>query len=222
MTSLSQAKKRVDAIFKKYVTGLPTSSLIPPKAVAGKVYEAVVLGYVVENIVRRERLQLRLIGGSKLYLKTAPGPINLAYPHIALFHGGGHVANLFTDVEFTTLSCLRAGNPAPCSPGDCHELDLAIVDASASGRPVPQQIWLAVECKHTAYKKALLRESLGIRRELSLLTDPPHPTRFQRWPATTVPANPPACLMVCCSDPNVHAFAAPGAVFGIAFEHVPL
>ncbi len=222
MATLGQAKRRVDAIFKKYVAGLPAASLIPPKAVAGKLYEAVVLGYVIENLVRQEQLQLSLIGGSKLYLKTAPGPINPAYPHIALSRGGTHVADLFTDVEFTTLSCLRAGNPAPCSPGDCHELDLVIVDASAAGRPVPPQIWLAVECKHTAYKKALLRESLGVRRELSLLIDPPQLTRFQRWPATTVPANPPACLMVCCSDPNVYAFAAPGAVFGIAFEHVPL
>lgn len=222
MTTLGQAKKRVDAIFKKYIAGLPASSLIPPKAIAGKLYEAVVLGYVVENLVRHEHLQLRLIGGSKLHLKTAPGPINPAYPHIALHRGGTHVANLFTDVEFTTLSCLRAGNLAPSTPGDCHELDLAIVDASAVGRPLPPQIWLAVECKHTAYKKALLRESLGIRRELSLLTDPPQPTRFVQWPATTVPANPPTCLMVCCSDPNVYAFAAPGAVFGIAFAHVPL
>ena len=220
--TLAQAKKRVDAIFKKYVAGLPAASLIPPKAVAGKLYEAVVLGYVVENLVRREHLQLSLVGGTKLYLKTAPGPINPTYPHIAVFQSGAHVANLFTDVEFTTLSCLLGGNPAPCSPGDCHELDLVMVDASATGRPVPPQIWLAVECKHTAYKKSLLRESLGVRRELGLLTNPPVATRFQQWPATTVPAKPPACLMVCCSDPNVYAFAGPGAVFGITFHHVPI
>jgi hypothetical protein len=221
MTTLAQAKRRVDRIFKKYVSGVPTSSLIPPKAIAGKLYEAVVLGYVAENLVRREWLQLNLVGGSKLHLKSSPGPINFAYPHIAVSRGGTHVANLFTDIEFTTLSCQKAGNPTACGPGDCHELDLAIVDVSSSGRPLSQEIWLAVECKHTVYKKSLLRESLGVRRELSLLT-PPRPTRFQRWPQTSVPANPPACLMVCCSDTNAYVFSPPGAVFGIDFQHVPI
>jgi hypothetical protein len=221
MTTLAQAKRRVDRIFKKYVAGVPTSSLIPPKAIAGKLYEAVVLGYVAENLVRRERLQLNLVGGSKLHLKTSPGPINVAYPHIGISRSGTHVANLFTDIEFTTLSCQQTGNPAACGPGDCHELDLAIVNASANGRPLSREIWLAVECKHTVYKKSLLRESLGIRRELSLLA-PHNRTRFQHWPQPSVPAYPPACLMVCCSDPNAHAYSAPGAMFGIEFHHVPI
>jgi hypothetical protein len=221
MPTLAQAKRRVQGIFKKYMSGVPSSTLIPPRAVAGKVYEAIVLGYVVENLVRREGMRLALVGGSKLYLKTAPGPINPSYPYIKVVKNSVHVASVFTDIEFTTLSCQAAGNSTPCTPGDCHELDIVVVDASATGRPCPQMIWLGVECKHTVYTKSLLREALGVRRELSLLR-PSTPTRFQNWPQQTVPADPPACLMVCSSDVKALSFSAPGAIFGIEFHHVPI
>jgi len=105
--------------------------------------------------------------------------------------------------------------------GDYHELDILIVDAGSSGRPRYDQIWLGVECKNTGYGKELLREILGVRRELSLLTDAKF-TRFQNWPRMTVPANPPSCLMVYSSDEDVMDYAAPGLMFGIDFVHEPM
>jgi hypothetical protein len=221
MTTLQQAKNRVDGIFNRYVSGMPSVSLIPPRAVAGKVYEALVLCYLAENLVQRERYRLRLVGGGRLYLKTAPGPINLSYPHFEAFRGPVHIANVFTDVEFATLSCRLARKPAPTTSGDYHELDIVVVEPAAHGRPWPDELWLGIECKHTVYAKNLLREALGLRRELSLLA-PPRPTNFTVWPQTVVPADPPVCLMTCSSDARVKNFSAPGSIFGIDFCHVPI
>jgi hypothetical protein len=221
MTTLAQAKAKVDAIIGKYVSGAPASTLIPPKAVAGKVYEAVVLGYLIENFVALERLRFRLVGGTQIYLKTSPGPINVSYPHFAVYRDKAHVANMFTDVEFLTLSCALVGNNTPTSAGDLHELDILIVNKSARRYPKPDEVWLGVECKHTSFEKNLLREALGIRRELSVLTEL-KPTAFSKWPTMMVRANLPSSLLVCSSDPRIYRYSSPGPFFGIDFHHVPI
>jgi hypothetical protein len=105
--------------------------------------------------------------------------------------------------------------------GDYHELDLAITDSGVSGRPSHSQIWLGVECKNTGYTKGLLKEILGIRRELSLLQND-RPTRFNSWPRTSVPAEPPSCLLVYSTDAAVNNYSSPGSVFGIDFYHEPI
>jgi hypothetical protein len=110
---------------------------------------------------------------------------------------------------------------APLTLGDYHEIDVAIVAPNVSGRPQPTEIFLAAECKNTGYQKSLLREILGVRRELSLLDDP-RATAFASWPRSSVPASPPSCIVVYSTDAQVLKYAAPGAYFGIDFFHEPL
>ena len=83
------------------------------------------------------------------------------------------------------------------------------------------ELWLGIECKNTGYQKGLLKEILGIRRELSLLSNSKL-TRFRVWPRTTVPADPASCLLVYSTDANVSDYAAPGEVFGIDFIYDPM
>jgi hypothetical protein len=64
----------------------------------------------------------------------------------------------------------------------------------------------------------LLREILGVLRELSFL-HVPVPTRFVKWPRSNVPADPPSSLPVFCTDASVSNYADPGDVFGIDFIH---
>ncbi len=154
-------------------------------------------------------------------LKSSPGPINLAYPHIELNRNGSHVADLWTDVEFLSLSYCTNASSSPPTKGHYHELDLVVVRLGASGRPRCDEIWLGVECKNTTYQKGLLKEILGIRRELSLLRDPTK-TPFNTWPQTHVPASPPSCLMVYSTDPGVVQYSAPGTMFGIDFVYESL
>lgn len=220
--NVDQARARIAAAFDAYLEGgnQGHGSLVAENVGGGKLYEAYVLAHVVRHLVRRERFDLVLSVGSVVLLKGAPGPINPTYPHIQMWREGRHVANIWTDVEFTALSCHRTGQ-TPCEPGHYHELDIVVADADSSGRPTPEQIWLGIECKHRQYGKDMLRQILGVRRELSYLHGERR-TRFRRWPANAVPAEPPSCLMVFSSSSNVDQYAAPGATFGIQFEHLPM
>jgi hypothetical protein len=208
--------------FAKYTGATSTTavSLIPNDIKAGKLYEAHVLGCIARDLTTKEGLELVLVQGSKIVLKGSPGPINSAYPHIEVRRSGIYIADLWTDVEVSTLSFARSGLSTPAL-GHYHELDIVMVDATTSGRPRPDQLWLGVECKHTPYDKALLRQILGVRRELSLLQDAQQ-SRFSKWPVSTVPAEPPSCLIVYSSSNAVLNYTHPGEVFGIRFIYEPL
>src|ERR1039458_2350390 len=176
--------------FRRYC-GVPSSgtqSLVPATISAGKMYEAHVLSLIVEKLVTREGYSLILAGGNKLQLKSAPGPINRTYPRIELRRSGVCVAELWTDVEFLSLSHASCRS-VTLTKGDYHELDLIIVGPGQQGRPRHDSVWLGVECKNTGYQKGLLKEILGIRREVSLLADN-RPTRYRRLQ----PIPPRACL----------------------------
>jgi hypothetical protein len=82
-------------------------------------------------------------------------------------------------------------------------------------------IWLGVERKNTGYQKGLLKEILGIRRELSFVTDD-RSTNFKVWLRAQVPADPASCLLVYSTDAAVSEYAAPGQMFGIDFIHEPM
>jgi hypothetical protein len=196
------------------------ADLIPESLTAGKAYEAYVLGLVCERLHLDEGFSLRLVGGTKIALKSSPGPINTSYPHIKVFKEHKHIANIWTDVEFTALSATKSGKH-PLSLGDYHEMDIAVVLPTAEARPTPDQVLLLVECKNTGYQKTLLREILGIRRELSFLSHPSS-SFFSKWPRSTVPADPPSCITVFSTDPAVLNYCGPGTTFGIDFFHEPL
>ena len=219
----NQIQRRLRDIFRQHLgaSATVTGELVPQAISAGKLYEAHVLSRVVEHLAKDERFSLMLVGGTKVQLKTSPGPINRNYPRIELRRSGGCLAELWTDVEFLSLSYCRGSAPAALTKGDYHELDVVIVQSGASGRPRVDQIWLGIECKNTGYMKSLLREILGIRRELSFLTDL-RTTKFRSWPRTSVPADPASCLLVYSTDANVTDYAAPGRTFGIDFIHEPM
>lgn len=172
------------------------------------------------ELVNSEGYQLRLVNSEFLPLQSTPRPIDRRRPRVEVRTATRCVAEMWTDVEFLSLSySRRAGGPP--ERGEYHELDIVVVDQDLEGRPPHSNIWLAVECKNTGYNKGLLKEILGIRRELSLLQDPIR-TKFRKWPRETVPANPASCLVVFSTDRAVLEYARPGEVFGIDFRHEEL
>lgn len=222
MLTLSEVKARIDGILRRYQSaGAAAPSVLPPALTAGKLYEAWVVCRVLERLRVEEGYAIVLRQGTRVALKSAPGPINRVYPYFELTAAGSPPLEVWTDVEFMALSHAQRGGSGPPLRGDYHELDVVVVEAGTSGRPTHAQILLGVECKNTGYSKDLLRGILGVRRELSLLVDPRR-TRFRRWPAAAVPADPASCLLVYSTDPGVASYAAPGRVFGIDFVHEPL
>ena len=220
MIKAKDIKKRIEAAIKKYAKARSSKaySLVPSSLTSGKLYEAHVLSLVLEHLYNDENFRIVLINTNLIPLKSSPGPINPRYPHFDLFNGRQKIAELWTDIEFLTLSCSYRNSLTPPTSGDYHELDILIVDPGVSGRPSHKNVWLGVECKNTGYNKNLLKEILGIRRELSLLQNH-QSTKFSKWPRTTVPADPPSCLLVYSTDSSVSSYASPGGVFGIDFYH---
>ena len=197
--------------------------LLPPGTLEDKLYEIHVLVRVLETLQRVERLDVVIRGSGTLPLRLSGGPIDRRrYAHFGLVRSGRAVADVWTDIEVTTLGHSIAGAPTPMEPGHLHEVDVIIVDHGTNGYPRHDQVWLAVECKHTTFGKNLLRQILGLRRELSYLRAMSR-TRFNYWPESEVPADPASCVAVYSSDPRVVRFSiVPGSTFGIRFSHEPL
>lgn len=213
-------KANIEAIIKRFASASSSKaySLVPQSLTSGKLYEAHILSIVLQQLSTQENFQIVLINSSFIELKSSHGPINRSYPHFQLLRGDKLVAELWTDVEFISLSYDQCSLPRPIQRGDFHELDIIITDHGLYGRPKNSQIWLGVECKNTGYNKGLLKEILGIRRELSFLSNP-KPTHFMKWPRSEVPADPASCLMVFSTDARVALYSSPGEIFGIDFQH---
>ena len=137
--------------------------------VASKLYEAKVLSAVLSRL-SAVGYSFVVVNGT-VSLKAAPGPINKSYAHIKVNFAGKHVANIWTDVEFVGLSSYElAGLTAPSARGEYHELDVLVCDPSATVRPRADQVFIGVEAKHwREIPKKLLREILGVRREMSFV-----------------------------------------------------
>lgn len=218
-----QLKRRIEYAIKRYAHAANSKSysLVPLTVQAGKLYEAHVLSLVLQRLSQDEGFSIFLVNSSFITLKTGHGPINRRYPRFDLFRNGTKAAELWTDIEFISLSyAARAVSRSP-DAGEFHELDLVVVDPNITGHPRHDQIWLAVECKDTNYGKNLLREILGIRRELSCLTQSTA-TRFSTWPRPHVMARPPSCLMVYSTSVAIASYTSPGELFGIDFVHAPI
>jgi len=218
----SAIKSKITRALRKGVnaTTRDLRGLMPASLTAGKLYEAYSLALVCAELKSKEACTLTLVGSSKITLKSSPGPINSKYPHIKVEKNGVHFANIWTDIEFVSLSACTTPK-AHLNKGDYHEMDIVLVPSSVLGRPQHNEILIAVESKNTGYQKNLLREILGVRRELSYLVDPIS-TVFKTWPNAQVPADPPSCLLVYSTDPAIHKYSSPGNFFGINFYHASL
>ena len=220
-TTLEAARAAIDGLMDSYRSiDDDGSSVLGTSLTSGKVYEAWAVCEVLRRLRDEEGYHATLRRSTKLAFKSAPGPINRDFPHFRLTKHKHSAIELWTDVEFLSMSHAHRGSAEPVGRGDRHELDVLVVPAGLHGRPSHRQVLIGVECKNTGYTKDLLRSILGVRRELSLLS-PGTNTRFAHWPRVEVPAEPPSCLLVYSSDPTIGEYAAPGETFGIDFVHLP-
>lgn len=216
--NLEQAKAAIDTILAQYTAASDPVSLIAPSFTSGKMYEAWVLGHVLQRLELHEGYVVRLVGGSKIHLKSSPGPINRAYPHFELLHASKPMLEVWTDVEFATLSYSLSVHTYAPGPAHRHELDVVVVPNGTDGYPKHDEVLIGVECKNTTFDKGMSRAALGVRRELSFLS-PPTATAFSVWPVAEVPAIPPSVLMVFSTDPGVSIYNVSGAAFGVIYVH---
>lgn len=173
----------------------------------------------------RPTLTFQLRNGSAVGFQRHRGPIvRTATSHVAILENGGVVGEIWTDVECVAIS-------APTSAkfhlghifGMGHELDIVVVKPRTNGRPLPNEILLAAEAKNRSFSKELLKQILGVRREMTMRRShrPRSPRHWFAWWTPRLPANPPSGLIAYCSYPNIANYGGPANYWGIHMKHLP-
>lgn len=222
----ARAIKEIRRVFAGYRAKQPGDRKLLAALKDGKLYELFVLSKVVTSLTSRG-FNLTFVPSkaapTTLKFKAAPGMIKMADAHFELRapHSSSTAFRLFLNIEFDTL-----GHHHTASVWDSsrrHELDI-IVTTSTSGYPAHDEIALGVECKAVAkFTKDLLKEALGVRREMALFTGHQQPSTLTQagvHPQKAVAADPPSEFIVAYIDPKGSNYRLSPKVFGIEFEHM--
>ena len=213
--NLSAAKTEVDTFFRGFRVYARPQLL---RRGQGKVYELYCLAKTVEFLQSHAGVSVRFVGRD-VDFKSSPGKIDRTKSHFII---SGHRSDLelHTDIEVQTLSSTDVVGAPDLS--SYHEIDLVLVEHAQHGqRPAHDQIVLGVECKsHANFKKKILREVLGVRRELSLLNFASSKLHaFLLGQPREIRANPPSEYWLAFTDPKGERYRSGPAVFEIQFEH---
>lgn len=214
------AESMIKRVFKTYATQPPLPGRKITASQLGKVYELYCLSRFLEEL-KADGFRLFYRGKPDAAFKGSPGLIDPKKdPHFDVQgQTGGVIGQIWLNIEIMTLGA--AINHARDSSRK-HELDIILVDPGATGRPHFERILVGIECKSTAnFRKPILKEALGVRREMSLL----HQAQLSRLSECTnnrnmsVPADPPSEYYVCYVDPKGDNYKQSPGAFGIGFRH---
>lgn len=218
----NSAKTKITDFFKHYKLSRGHVSTHLAQMATGKLYELYCLSRVVEHLQRRG-YAIQLVHQAVSF-PAAPGFINRKRPYFEVLDDRGDLRfEIFLNIQFTTngYSMRQNGRRSPTRKGlaDYHEIDIIVVEAGAPASPEPHQIALAVECKSTtSFKKDIVKEVLGIRRELSLLSgEVPSKLSIYSRTVVQVPADPPSEHWLVYSDPKGDQYKESPSSYGIEF-----
>ena len=218
----TEAIDRIEAIFAQYKSLRPSDNDHLNALSKGKLYELYVLSRLVKNLSGRGfRLAFH---HQSLAFKGAPGKIKRGDPHFLVTAPNRRRSRIFVNIEFETYGYSVLSSATPGDLSRTHELDLVVV-GETKPNPRPEHVLLAVECKSVAtFDKSIVREALGLRRELSLLVphQPSTLTDMGGTPAICVPAQPPSELWLAFTDRDGLKYSRSPYQFGIDFKHIPL
>jgi hypothetical protein len=215
----ASAIAEIQRIFAAYRAAQPKDAADLAALTDGKLYELFVLSDLLTDLSNRG-FTLTFVG-STLKFKASPGQIKTSDSHFEVRAPNSRQVDyrVFVDVEFDTLG--HSKHPATDNSRR-HELDIIVTTAS-SGYPAHDEIALGVECKAVAnFSKGLIKEALGIRRELSLLQSPSFSTlsRSGGRPKVQVAADPPSEFRLAFIDPKGTNYVQSPSVFGIELKHL--
>jgi hypothetical protein len=173
------------------------------------------------------------LSGNELVLQSAPGMADPSRSYIRVRLAGAEVATIWTNVEFEGIS--GVGAKSGVKSGSYHEADILMMrpnvhNGTTPVRPNYQDVLLVIECKFlSVLPKVVLRALLGLRREMSMLTNTTKVTDLLKsvnagsQPEFTpkLNANPSSHLVFFYPDkykfsPEVE-WKAPARMFGIEF-----
>lgn len=213
----TKAKKQIKSIFEKYSSlKLKHKSL---SSTDGKLYELYVLSRLLKELVKRG-FKVSLNGHS-IKFQASPGHISPGDSHFDVRIKGQSSAKfkIYTNVEVRTLGSALTGTSQACGH---HELDIVVVHAGATGKPTFSDVVLGIECKAQGrFKKSMIREVLGLRREIAYLQPSQASvlSQYQTKKKVAVPAEPPSELWLAFTDSKGLNYGYSPKAFGIELKH---
>ena len=221
----SNTLRRVKRVFSKYIKLKPSDEQWLAKKTGGKLYELYCLSKVIDELVHSYGYAVRFVGRN-IEFKMSPSMIKAGDSHFEVGgRAGSPLFEIYTDVEVTTLGTSIAAQAGLVANdrSTFHELDIAVVDAGTKGRPRHDQVALGVECKsHATFHKSIVKEALGLRRELSFVQGPGPSTLSVHSPIphmVEVPADPASEYWLAFADPTGKQYESSPRSFGIRFCH---
>lgn len=219
------ALKRLKRVLRQElgISSATATGLLSGAKLYDKAYElSCVIQTVKELRAQDPSRSFVLVGGSSLTFRNKGGPIQRgAWPYVEVRSRGRAVAELWLDTEFTALSAWEQ-NKGMSYPtyGLAHELDILLVEPNVGGRPTPDEIYLGVEAKHREFSKALLKELLGVRREMCYKNSGRN--LFAWWqPGGILPVWPASGLVLFCSGATMSNYTDPATFWGLSMIQKP-
>ena len=214
-----EAEKEIQAIFEDFKAITDIDKELLSGLSQGKLYEFYVLASLLTDL--KGRGFTIALTKDTLKFKGAPGLIHVNDPHFVVTAPDGTKLRLFVNIEFQTQGVLRSKNPG-IDRSKYHELDIVLVEGSATGYPRYDEIYLAVECKSGKFGKNFLREVLGVRRELSLYVNAQKSrlSGIGGSPKVAVKAKPASEYWLAFIDDDGQHYRQSPAEFGIDFRHI--
>ena len=218
------AEKAITGYFAKHSACMKATLT---KSTGGKIYELFCLAKTLEWLRSTYRVSIRLVNGTTVNFKASPGNIDRSRSYFVISKGPKYL-ELHTDIQVETLGASMIGGL--CDRSGYHEIDLVLIDPSVPdvGMPRHDQVLLGVECKsHAKFEKGILKQVLGIRRELSLLSQPTvsnledffGPVMHFGDSSPIVNANPASLYWVAYVDPKGNDYKISPSSFSIEFKH---
>jgi len=219
------AVNRLQQILRLYASARPSHVRgAVPTLGKGKPYELYCLADLLEKLAVTEGLYYQFIHRGSLQFRQKGGPCSASFAHLHAFQNGAYFGTIWTDVVFAGLSAHDrvCQQQQTTTFGQLHELDICMVNNDGDGIICHEEIMVGVECKDRPFTNGLLKEVLGVRREMSFVQRgrPPFYTGLSEPTLAEVHSYPPSWLFVRGSNSNIQRYATPGDYFAIRFEHV--
>jgi len=205
------ARERIDAVIEA-LTGLRGQGSAMAEVTSlrdGKMFEVLVLVWLFRKLTE-SGYTVVAVNGTILELSSNPGSIDTNAMHFDVMVDGDTVAKIWNNVQFlgtgysaAVTNAEREPLSTPLAP-DYHELDIAVTMPEVTNGLIPmEKVLIAIECKDRRLDKGMLRQVLGLRRELSFMRESDN--GWESIPiegfSTITSQSPPSRLFLCSSHP---------------------
>ena len=222
--SASKTKYKIKSYFNNHYSTIKRKIVFPEDE--GKIYEIYCVTRLLAWLEKRYNVTIQYCGKNNMKFKAGGGPINRKeYPYFKITDKcSNRFVELHTNIEIETLGSSMYNGPNK-DLSFMHEVDIVLIEegVNCGDMPTHDQLLLGIECKaHAKLRKGVIREVLGVRRELSYCQHN-HITKIDtifssKKSALCVPAVPSSIYWLYTIDLNAMRYKISPKQFGVIIK----